>query len=431
MWDDRFISDLTLRTNASSQFGADKRWAKFWSLGLGWNLHKEQFLKDLGFVENLKVRGSLGSTGNQNFNSNASIATYKYYLESLYQGFPGSYLFNMANAGLQWESKFEYNAGLDAKIKKLNLRFDYYLGYTENLLTDVTLPNSSGFDVVKDNLGRVQNRGAELFASYQVLSRGRSFLNINFGLETNKNKIVELSDAMESYNSRMDKMAADQGNSRPVKKYQDGISMNAIWAVPSLGVDPATGSEIYVDRGGNTTFIWNASDMVVAGNSLPSYQGTFGFSAEYRRVGLSVTGRYLGGGQLYNQTLVDRVENVDMNYNVDKRVLSGRWKSPGDNSLFKRLGQFSRPTEDGTSTTPENEKTRATTRFVQNRKEINIGAVNVYYDFGQKMLSKLDFQRLRVSANMNEAAQFSSIRIERGTLYPFSRTLSFSLSATF
>lgn len=431
MWDDRFISDLTLRTNASSQFGADKRWAKFWSLGLGWNLHKEQFLADLGFVENLKIRGSLGSTGNQNFNSNASIATYQYYLEAMYQGFPGSQLINMSNAGLQWESKFEYNAGLDAKIKKLNLRFDYYLGYTENLLTDVTLPNSTGFNMVKDNLGRVQNKGAELYATYQIWSKGRSFVNLNFGLETNKNKIVELSDAMRSYNSRMDQLAADQGNSRPVKKYEDGISMNAIWAVPSLGIDPATGNEIYVDRNGNTTFEWNASNMVVAGNSLPSYQGTFGFSAEYNRIGISVTGRYLGGGQLYNQTLVDRVENVDMNYNVDKRVLTGRWQKPGDISLFKRLGNFSRPIEGSSSTTSEAEKTRATTRFVQDRREINIGAVNVYYDFGKELLSRMNIQRLRLGANMNEVAQFSSIGIERGLSYPFARTLSFSLSATF
>ncbi|EOR96294.1 TonB-dependent receptor [Arcticibacter svalbardensis MN12-7] len=431
MWDERFISDLTLRTNASSQFGADKRWAKFWSLGLGWNLHNEDFLKNTGVFDKFKIRGSVGSTGNQNFNSNASIATYEYYLESLYQGYPGSHLVNMSNEGLQWESKFEYNAGLDAKIKNLNLRFDYYIGYTENLLTDVTLPNSTGFDVVKDNLGRVQNKGIELFASYPVWSKGRNFVNLNFGLETNKNKIVELSNAMKTFNNRMDELAADQSNNHPVKKYEDGMSMNAIWAVPSLGIDPATGNEIYVDRDGNTTYEWNANDMIVAGNSMPSYQGVFGFNAEYNRIGISATGRYLGGGQLYNQTLVDRVENVDMNYNVDKRVLTGRWQKPGDQSQFKRLGQFSRPIDGTNSTESVDEKTRATTRFVQNRKEINIGAINVYYDFGPRVLTKLDFQRLRLSANMNEVAQFSTIQIERGLSYPFSRTVSFSLSATF
>src|SRR5690606_10548669 len=204
----------------------------------------------------------------------------------------------------------------------------------------------------------------------------------------NKNKIVELSNAMKTFNSRMDELASDLGNSRPVRKYEDGMSMNAIWAVPSLGIDPATGNEIYVDRNGNTTYLWNANDLVVAGESQPAYQGVFGFNGEYKGFGVSVTGRYLGGGQLYNQTLVDRVENVDMNYNVDKRVLTGRWLYPGQQAIFKRLGNYTRIIEGTTETEYVSEKTRATTRFVQDRRELNIAAVNVYYEFGQAFVSK-------------------------------------------
>src|SRR5690606_1800647 len=96
-WDNRFISDLTYRANASSQFGADKRWASFWSLGMGWNLHNETWAKDIPAIEQLRVRGSLGATGNQNFNTNASIATYRYALSAYYNGFPGSQLVNMVN----------------------------------------------------------------------------------------------------------------------------------------------------------------------------------------------------------------------------------------------------------------------------------------------------------------------------------------------
>ena len=167
MYDERFLTDLTLRTNASSLFGADKRWANFWSLGLGWNVHNESFMKD-GPFKQLKIRGSLGSTGNQNFNTNASIATYTYFLESLYQGNIGSYLQKMANSMLQWESKFEYNAGFDAKIKKLTLKFDYYRSNTENLITDITTPPSTGFSSVKENIGKVKNTGFELSSSYMV-----------------------------------------------------------------------------------------------------------------------------------------------------------------------------------------------------------------------------------------------------------------------
>lgn len=428
-YDDRFLTDLTLRTSASSQFGSDKRWAKFWSLGLGWNLHNEAYMKGNVF-DLLKVRGSLGSTGQQNFNTNASIATYNYYLESLYQGFTGSYLENMANSGLQWETRFDYNAGIDARIKNLSVRFDYYENYTENLITDMTIANSTGFNTVKDNIGRVKNSGYDLNASYLVWSRDRDFLSLNFGLVTNDNEIVELSNAMKSFNEAMDAQAAERGNNKPIHKYQDGMSMNAIWAVRSLGIDPSTGNEIYLDRFGNTTYNWDAKDMVVVGDSNPKYRGNFGLSAEHSGIGLNLTFRYLGGGQMYNQTLVDKVENVDMNYNVDRRVLTGRWQTPGQNALFKRLGTYTVDTGEG-SVVSHAEKTRATSRFVQDRNELDIAAVNVYYDFSSDLLKHLGMERLKLSLNMNEVANFSTIRIERGTSYPFARTLSFSALATF
>ncbi|WP_090993954.1 SusC/RagA family TonB-linked outer membrane protein [Pedobacter insulae] len=430
MYDNRFLSDFTFRSNASSQFGANKRWANFWSLGLGWNLHNEAFLKGSDLFKTFKLRGSLGATGNSNFARNNAIATYTYYQNAFYQNFPGSSLASLANPDLQWESKFDYNAGADVSIGNLNLRFDYYQAYTENLIANISTPTSTGFNTVKDNLGRVKNTGVELYASYTVFNKGGNFLNLNFGLETNKNKIVRLSNAMKTFNENMDKIAADLGNSKPVKRYEDGMSMNAIWVVPSLGIDPATGKEIYVDREGNTTFVWNANDMVVGGNSNPDFQGTFGFSGEYKGIGLSVVARYLGGGQLYNQTLVDRVENALMNYNVDKRVLTGRWTTPGQESLFKRLGQYNIPLGNGSFTSAQ-EQTRATSRFVQDRNEIVVSAVNLYYQFNQQFTRRLGMERLKVGFNMNELATFSSIRLERGTNYPFARTLSFNLSATF
>jgi hypothetical protein len=383
------------------------------------------------FIDQLNIRASVGSTGNPNFNTNTSIATYQYYLESFYQGFPGSYLNNLANSTLQWESKFDYNAGFDAKIRGLNMRFDYYESYTENLITGITIPTSTGFNLVKDNLGKVKNSGFEIFASYQVWSKGRNFFSVNAGIETNRNKIVKLSNAMKSFNDRIDKQAADRSMSRPLKKYEDGMSMNAIWAVPSLGIDPATGNEIYITREGHTTYEWNAADMVVAGNSMPAYQGIAGFSAEYKGIGINVTARYLGGGQLYNQTLVDKVENVNMNYNVDKRVLTGRWLYPGQHALFKRLDTYLKDTDGDNIYEVYDEKTRATTRFVQDRNELTISAINVYYLFNEQLISKMGLQRLKLGFNMNEVATISTIRIERGTQYPFARTLSFSLSATF
>lgn len=429
VWDDRFLSDATFRTSASSQFGADRRWANFWSVGLGWNLHNETLFEGLN-LNQLKLRGSVGSTGNQNFNTNESIATYSYYLDSRYQGFPGSLVQNLSNPFLQWETKMDYNAGIDTRLGGLTLRFDYYESYTENLIADITVPFSTGFNSVKENLGKVKNSGIELDLNYNLWSQGKNFFAVNFGIATNHNEIVELSNAMRTYNEAMEQQAADQENSRPVLRYVDGMSMNAIWAVPSLGIDPATGNEVYLDRNGNTTYEWNAQDMIVAGNSNPKYRGIFGISGEYKGIGISLTGRYLGGGQIYNQTLVDRVENVDMNYNVDRRVLTGRWLYPGQEALFKRLGQVSVDSDgDGVLDRHFTGRTRATSRFVQDRDELSIAAINVYYEFPKPVLDLVRLNRLRFSFNMNEIATFSTVKIERGLSYPFARNLSFSLMA--
>ena len=193
--------------------------------------------------------------------------------------------------------------------------------------------------------------------------------------------------------------------------------MNSIWAVPSAGIDPMTGNEIYIKKDGTLTYDYDYNDSVVAGNSQPTYRGNFGFTAEYKGIGLSTTWTFLGGCQMYNYTLVNQVENVDINYNVDRRVLLGRWQTPGQVAQFKRLD--------------DNESTRPTTRFVQDRRELNIASISCYYEFPRKLISKLRMERLRLSFYANNVATFSSIKIERGLTYPFARTMSVSLTATF
>jgi TonB-linked SusC/RagA family outer membrane protein len=431
MYDERYLADATIRTNASSQFGSDRRWARFWSAGLGWNIHNESFMENVSWLSQLKLRGSMGSTGNQNFNTNASVGTYNYYLDSNYNGFLGSYVNNLSNPGLQWETMFDYNAGVDAEIGNLTLRFDYYESYTENLVTRLSVPSSTGFSTVNENIGKIKNSGIEVNTSYLAWRGHNGFFSLNFSIATNTNEIIELSDAMRNYNRAIEEQAARQNNSMPMVKYEDGRSMNAIWAVPSMGIDPATGNEIYIDRFGNLTYEYDPRDMQVVGDDMPKFRGNFGFNGEYRGVGAGVIFRYLGGGQIYNQTLVDKVENVDMNYNVDRRVLTGRWQEPGQEADFKRLGTYCED-PDGTNVCQSVQaRTRPTSRFVQDLDQLDIASINVYYNFSPQTLDALGVTRLRLSFNMNEVATFSSVRVERGTSYPFARRMTFSLSATF
>lgn len=172
--------------------------------------------------------------------------------------------------------------------------------------------------------------------------------------------------------------------------------MNAIWAVPSLGIDPTTGQEIYVRKDGTLTYEYDAQDQVVAGISDPKYRGNFGFAAEYKGFGLSATCTFLGGGQRYNTTLVNKVENVDIHYNVDRRVLYGRWQTPGQNAMFKKLGSYT--DENGKQ---HDEKTRATTRFVQDNNELTFSSLSLYYEFNPRLISKIRLKRLKLAFYMN------------------------------
>lgn len=406
----------------------------FWSTGVGWNIHNEQIIKDLNIFDRLKLRGSLGSTGSQNFSSYQSIATYRYTLDKIYQNYLGAHLMGMANEDLKWQQKMDYNVGVDATMfNRLTLRLDYYRSITKNTLIDFTLPPSVGFYSLRENLGKIRNVGFESMITYTLFSRpkDRSFVSITAMAVHNKNKILEISDALKSYNEGQDALANDLYNNKPVIKYYDGMSMDAIWAVRSLGIDPANGREIYLSKTGEKTYDYSASNQVVVGDNLPKLSGSIGLNAEHKGFGMNLYFRYMFGGQLYNRTLVDRVENVNMSYNVDRRVLYGTWQKPGDVKPFKALGSVEVQNEDG-SWERKFLRTQPSDRFVQDRDEFSLASLNLSYDFYKfSFVEKFGLERLRCSFFMNDVFVLSSIKVERGLQYPFSRKFSFSIQATF
>ena len=163
---DKYLFDFTLRSNGSSIFGNDKRWASFWSVGLGWNMHKEKFMENVEWLDRLKWRFSVGTTGNQNFANNRSMAINGYYMEDRYMGAVGSYIQNMENPQLKWEQKLDYNAGFDAVFCGVDLRVDFYKSITKDLVTSIGIAPSTGFSNVSENLGKVENKGFEIIGSY-------------------------------------------------------------------------------------------------------------------------------------------------------------------------------------------------------------------------------------------------------------------------
>ena len=426
-YDNKYLFDASYRANASSQFGANNRWGSFWSIGVGWNMHKEAFMNSEIF-ENFKIRGSLGYTGSQSQDAYASIPTYVYTLDRTYTGLLSSQLQGMKNDDLKWQRKMDYNVGFDMNIKRrFSMTFDAYRSSTDNTLIDLTLPPSNGLTTLRENAGEVINRGFDIRTSYTILQnvKERSFLTVNLNISRNKNKLAKLSDAMNVYNESQN---ASVSGTAPAQLYYDGVSMNAIWAVRSLGIDPHNGREIYLSSRGLPTYNWSAADQVVLGDEMPKFQGTGGISFEWKGIGGNASFTFQYGAQMYNTTLVQKVENANLSDNVDARLFDGVWR-PGEGGVKPYRAPRYRDPSTGNWVTPE---TKPTSRFVQDRNEFALTNLSLYYDFYRyEFLKRCGMERLRVSAYANNLFTISSIEIERGTSYPFARSFNFSLSVTF
>lgn len=422
-YDDRYLADLSIRATGSSMFGKDKRWGQFWSSGIGWNLHKEHFLSEATWLTQFKLRASTGFTGSQNFNPYQALATFGYYQSQAYDNWVGSYLLGLPNDDLKWQKTQDYNIGADLNILgRFSVRYDYYIQDTKDQLLNLTIPPSMGFTTYKENLGNTQNKGMELRLGAQLYTNtsNRSFVNAFVSMATNTNKIMKISNALKSFNDANDEQLA-HGNSaqvrRPLLRYEEGQSMNAIWAVRSLGIDPATGNELFLTKDGVITNNWNVADQMVVGDAMPKYNGTFGINVDYKGVFLNMTFYYRLGGQMYNQTLVDRVENADIALNVDRRIYDAVWKNTNDHVAFS----YNRY-----------KVTKPTSRFVQDLSELQLSVLNIGYDFkNHGFLKNWGLEQFKTSFYMNDVFRASSVKIERGLTYPFAQTYSFSIQATF
>ena len=430
-FDNRLNFDGTFRQSASSQYGADSRWGEFWSIGTSWNLHNETWLKDKG-VSQLRLRATVGSTGSQSTAAYNAIASYEYFLNSHYNNLLGAQLKSMKNETLKWQQKMEYNFGLDFNFKnRYSMSLEYYLQTTNNTVNPIDLLPSTGFNSVQENIGKVENKGIDFSLSAIAWQRpaDRSFLRFSVMMSHNKNKLKEISEAMKSYNQQQSALATS-GN-KPLNKYYDGVSMDAIWAVPSLGIDPATGQEIYLvtDENGNPyrTFTYDGNKQIVCGDALPKINGNAGISFEYKGIGINAVCTYRWGAKMYNSTLVSKVENADLNGNVDRRIFTGRWRKAGDISPYKALGKVYVASQDEMASPT----TYPTTRFVQKNNELTISSIQLSYDFFRHdFVKKMGMERIVLRCTVNELHKFSSIKVERGTDYPFARKFNFELAIT-
>lgn len=416
-YDERYFADVSVRSDGASQFGRLNRFAPFWSAGLGWNLHREAMFKNLHYLNRLKLRGSTGITGSQNFNAYQALSTYGYYMNDRYYSWTGAYLLGLGNPALKWQQKMNYDIGLEGELFNRRLSFvaDYYIETTNGLISSVDLPASNGFTSYIENIGKLENRGVELKATGVLIRNVKKGItwSVTGALVHNQNKIVTISEALK----KAQKNTENASGALPSIIYKEGYSTNTIWTVPSMGIDPSTGKEVYLDRNGKPTYTWNSLDLRATGISEPKYFGNFSTLFRYGNFSTNLSFGYRFGGQLYNQTLISKVENADYKYNVDSRVYDDRWQQPGDNAAFKGLLVTA--------------ATNKTSRFVQDEKTLTMQNANFQYDFRGRVLKALHMDAFSLSANLSDLFYLSTVRRERGTSYPFSRQMSFTVNAVF
>lgn len=430
-YDNRYFVDASYRIDGSSQFGANKRFAPFWAFGAGWNLHNESFLKDSKVINRLKLRGSLGITGSQNFSTYQALSSYRYFTDDRYFNWNGTYLLGLGNPDLKWQQTMKYDVGMDAEFlnTRLKLSADTYIQTTNGMISSVTLPASSGFNSYTENMGKVENRGYELRVTGVLIKNtvNKFQWSVSMGMNHNENKIVEISKALKDAQKKIEEQTLKdaQKNSSllaaPSTTFKEGYSTSTIWVVPSLGIDPSTGNELYMGKDGLPTYTWKAADLVAVGSTDPTIWGNFSTRVMYKNLSLNMSFGYRLGAELYNQTLINKVENADIQYNVDSRVYYDRWKTLDDRAAFKGIT----PLTSG-SATPKS------SRFVQDERTLKCQSITAQYNLRSKFLSQsIGVNEMNFTASMSDPFYMSSIKQERGTSYPFSRQLSFSITTTF
>lgn len=420
-YDNRYYVDASYRVDGNSNFGSNKKWAPFYSVGIGWNMHNEKFFKDLFHekVNMLRLRMSYGETGTQLSSSSGANTLYEYVTDNRYLNWMGASLKNLGNHNLTWQKTDEYNVGIEFGVLNNRIKgsFDYYTKKTSNLLSNMDLPLSMGFSSYTANVGEVKNNGFEAMLQGYILRNTKKnlFWILSGQLMYNKNKIAKLSADIQAQNEAYLAEGVEVANLMQV-----GRPQNAIYGVRSLGIDPSTGDEIFLDKNGNITSEWSAKNVVYLGQTDPKYRGILSSMFNYKQWSLNVSFAYHWGGQMYNSTLRDRVEvtkDVIQDQNVDRRVLENRWLQAGDVTFFKKIS---------------NVATKATSRYVMDDNVLELQSVSLQYKWEGASLRKiLPLQSLIFAVNMNDLFYWSSVRVERGTDYPFARNIQASVKVMF
>ena len=378
---DRYILTATLRTDGSSKFARENRWGWFPSVSLGWNISKEEFMKDS--KTDLKFRISYGKTGNQE-----GIGAYAY--QALMSGgynygnTSGIVVSTFGNKNLTWEKADQFDVGFDVAFLngRINIMADAYLKNTTDLLYSMPIHSTTGVTSIISNIGTMRNVGGELTVNTHFDFGKFSWLS-QFNIATNRNKLTKLlgdDKPISIGGNRALQVGKEVGTFYLFK--MDGIYQYD-GEVPKEQYDQGirAGDVKWHDADGNNLI--NDSDRVVMGSPNPYFQGGWNNTFRYKGISLDVFFTYMYGNDVYAQWKINSTKIGNEN-GVLAEYARNRWTGPGSTNVYAR------------SMVSDNNNVRNSDRYLEDGSFIRLSTLTLAYSFPERICRKLAMKSLRV-----------------------------------
>ena len=385
-YNNKYYGSASFRYDGSSRFGANNKWAPFWSVGAKYRISEEAFMEETkDWLSDLTVRGSYGTVGNQDIGYYAAMGLYTYGYS--YNSKPGAVPTQIVNPDLKWETVAKADLGLHAVLfDRFTVEMDYYNQRTKDMIFDVPLSYTSGFESVLKNIGEMENQGFEFLINSNLMKTKDFRWDVNLTGTFNRNKII--------------KLATDKPieNTTTIRKV--GEAYNTFYMAEYAGVDPETGSPLWYKgkEGKETTSNINEAGQRIVGSADPKFYGGIGMNFKYKNFDLSADVSYTLGNKVYNSGF-----SYDMQVGhyflgpVSNYVYENRWQKPGD---ITNVPKF----EAGNSSSAE----ANSTRFLMDGSYLRMKSVVLGYTLPSKLLAKAGISNLRVYASADNLFTITS-----------------------
>ncbi|MEL5895673.1 TonB-dependent receptor [Bacteroides sp. GD17] len=376
-YDGKYLFQASFRVDGSSRFGSNKRWAPFWSIGGGWNIHKENFISQLSFVNELKARISYGITGNlpaQAYAWATPFSTTANYANEI--AFLSNY---MGNPDLSWEETATLDFGLDIRLfDRVGITFDTYLKKVKNLIYMKHLSAVTGYNRQYANDGKLENKGFEITITPEIIRKKDLYWDVSFNLGYNKNKITHLPPG---------------GGDLTMQAVAVGYPYLNWYMREWAGVDAMTGTPLWfkVNEDGQKTVTgnWNEATKVLL-DSSPSPKFTGGINTNFSWKGFSFNANFIfsAGAKIYNGRRAGSLDrDAARETQPPMKLANGwnRWEKPGDIATHPQLLINGNNNADGEST-----------RYLENGDFFKLKSLSVSYSLPEKWIKPAGLKTARI-----------------------------------